>query len=121
VEEVFLVVDDEEMNRNLLKHSLERRFQKGHVIVAENGMEALNILRTIRVDVVISDIRMPRMTGTELFMVLQEDGDGCMPPFIFVSGGGSVEEEAIANTAKGFFLKPYRSNELCDAARRAMH
>jgi signal transduction histidine kinase/ActR/RegA family two-component response regulator len=62
----ILVVDDEKPFRELLQHWLR---QRGHsVLLADNGQEALALLRTnLRVDAIVTDLRMPVMTGMELF------------------------------------------------------
>jgi adenylate cyclase len=58
-----LVVDDNEMNRDMLSRRLERQ---GHqVLVAENGMRALELLRSARVDLILLDILMPELDGLQ--------------------------------------------------------
>lgn len=60
----ILVVDDEEEIRNTLARHFE--LEGYHVEVAENGKAALEILKKTRIEVVITDIKMPVMDGTEL-------------------------------------------------------
>jgi CheY-like chemotaxis protein len=59
-----LVVDDEDMVRNFMRRVLE---EEGYqVLVATNGDEALSILGTFAISLVVTDIKMPVMSGTDL-------------------------------------------------------
>lgn len=66
-----LIVDDEPVIRGLLENVLVSRGHK--VLTAENGVDALGILRVTAVDMVISDIQMPVMDGFELFSRLERE------------------------------------------------
>src|SRR3954464_3668536 len=63
-----LVVDDEEMVRHFMRRVLEEHGYQ--VLVAGNGEEALSIATTFAIDLVITDIRMPVMTGRQLGALL---------------------------------------------------
>ncbi len=81
-EENILVVDDEPDIREgiiLLNDIESRNFQS-----ASNGVEALELLKKHHFDVVVSDISMPKMPGTELIKKARELG--IETPFIFISG-----------------------------------
>ena len=60
----ILVVDDERLIRNVIREYLEN--EKYEVFEAENGFDALRVLETNRVDLIILGIMMPRMDGFEL-------------------------------------------------------
>ena len=67
----ILLVDDEQSQRIILRRVLER---EGHKIeTADNGKTALELLRSNKFDLVISDMRMPQMTGRNLLKVIKED------------------------------------------------
>jgi CheY-like chemotaxis protein len=66
---LILVVDDEKGPRRLIQRICE---QQGHkVVLAENGDEALQVLRTNRVDLLITDNDMPKLKGLELIGLVQ--------------------------------------------------
>jgi PAS domain S-box-containing protein len=60
----LLYVEDEEVTRNTFLRSLNRMF--GKVLTAENGLEGLKVFKQEKVDVILTDINMPEMTGLEL-------------------------------------------------------
>ena len=67
--ERILVVDDEELNRDLLQQMLEREGYQ--VAIAANGQEALALLRQETFHVVLTDLKMPGMTGVEAACTLK--------------------------------------------------
>ena len=84
----ILVVDDELGMRQFLTHLLQR---EGHVVrVAENGHEALDLLRAQPPDLIISDIRMPDMSGVDLLRTARE-----MLPEVEVIAPGTLDARAI--------------------------
>ncbi|HXI32835.1 MAG TPA: response regulator [Gemmatimonadales bacterium] len=78
----ILIAEDEEPLRRVAKRVLER---EGYtVLVATNGKEALDLIRARPVDLVISDLMMPQMTGLEFYHALR--GDRINVKFLFTSG-----------------------------------
>ena len=78
----ILIAEDEEPLRRVAKRVLER---EGYtVLVATNGKEALDLIRGRPVDLVISDLMMPQMTGLEFYHALR--GDRINVKFLFTSG-----------------------------------
>ncbi|MGA9393359.1 MAG: response regulator [Candidatus Sulfotelmatobacter sp.] len=96
---VALVVDDSMLIRYTVCRSLEERgFQ---VESATNGMEALQILKRIHPDVIVTDMQMPKMSGSELITALKENPETAKIPIIIVAGraSGFDEKEKRANFA----------------------
>lgn len=62
----ILIVDDEEMERQGLKTLIERRNLPVEILLARDGEEALAVLRSKKIDILITDVKMPRMNGLEL-------------------------------------------------------
>jgi len=81
--QTILIVDDESGLRALLRTILEEENYK--VFDAENGVTAIDILNKERIDMVISDIRMPNMDGIQLGIHCKENYPGM--PFALISGG----------------------------------
>jgi CheY-like chemotaxis protein len=96
---VALVVDDSMLIRYTVCRSLEER---GFVVEsATNGVEALQILERVHPDVIVTDMQMPRMSGSELITALKKNPDTAKIPIIIVAGraSGFDEKEKRANFA----------------------
>ena len=106
----ILVVDDEEGMREFLKVLLER---EGHqVTAASDGAEALRLAREEPVDLVISDLRMPKLDGVGLLSGLRELDPYL--PVIVITAYASVESavSAMKLGAYDYIIKPFKVDEL---------
>jgi len=117
----ILVTEDDRNLRRVLKAMLDREGYE--VAEARNGAEALDWIAAHPVDVVISDIRMPKMDGLSLFRKLREIRPGL--PVILVTAYGTIGDavEAIRSGAFDYISKPFDEAELLrvvgNAARTA--
>jgi len=113
---LVLVVDDDSRIRSYIKTILQSADLQ--VLEAGDGLEALEVFHTwrSRIDLVITDIRMPRMTGTDLAISLRSDCPAI--PLIFVSGEAAPAD--MNDPKKGFLFveKPFAPKELLAAASR---
>jgi PAS domain S-box-containing protein len=111
VEEMkILIVDDIELNLELLEAWLEGNGYE--VISAMNGVEALEILKTDSVDMIISDILMPKMDGYRLCRECKQSDALRKIPFIFYTAtytDKQDEEFALSLGADRFIVKPAES------------
>lgn len=114
----ILVIDDERSIRNTLKEILE--FEKFEVEVAEDGIEGLEKLEKGNFDVVLCDIKMPRMDGIEVLEKIQEKEPDTT--VVMISGHGTIDTavEAIKKGAYDFIAKPLDLNRLLITVRNAM-
>ncbi|RED51616.1 response regulator transcription factor [Aestuariispira insulae] len=109
----ILVVDDEEMIRDMLAAILE---SEGYVVFcAQNGEQALHLIQSEHPSLVICDVRMPKMDGTAFVQQLRENHpDLSYIPVIFLSGG--TDENAISsglkNGADDYLTKPVDASHL---------
>ncbi|MBW6497389.1 MAG: sigma-54 dependent transcriptional regulator [Bacteroidales bacterium] len=113
----ILVIDDERSIRNTLKEILE--YEKFEVDVAEDGFEGLEKIESSHFDVVLCDIKMPKMDGIEVLGKIQEkDPDATV---VMISGHGSIDTavEAIKKGAFDFISKPLDLNRLLITIRNA--
>jgi two-component system chemotaxis response regulator CheY len=118
-----LIVDDSPAMRHLLRRTLGMcHFELGRVVEASDGLEALDILREMRVGLLLLDVNMPKIDGVTLLKLLQQREDGVMTPTVIVSTDGSREriDAAIAAGAKGYVCKPFRPEELERAVAQAL-
>jgi CheY-like chemotaxis protein len=82
-----LVVDDSMLIRYTVCRFLEER---GFAVEsATNGVEALQVLARVQPDLIITDVKMPRMSGTELISALKSKPETAQIPIIIVAGRGS--------------------------------
>ncbi|MGC1374344.1 MAG: response regulator [Candidatus Sulfotelmatobacter sp.] len=119
---VALVVDDSMLIRYTVCRFLEER---GFTVEsATNGVEALQILERIRPDLIVTDMQMPKMTGSDLITVLKEKAETASIPIIIVAGraSGFDEEEKRADFAiyKDIDLQGQMEKAL-DAVMRKAH
>jgi len=100
-----LVVDDERSMRDFLKILLEKEGHK--VVTADNGEKALEILDNQSLDVVVSDIRMPGMTGIELLELIKKEFTDL--PVIMITAFASPDDAVLAmkNGAFDYISKPF--------------
>ncbi len=119
-QETIMLVEDEEAIRRTSQRVLERYGYR--VLTASNGLEALEIFRTVGsdVDLVVSDLMMPRLTGRQLFERLR--GEGHTPPFLFISGYAKDSLEDIHGLDGGiaFLNKPWTVAELVLRVREVL-
>jgi class 3 adenylate cyclase len=104
---VILAVDDLPENRDLVSRLLSK---VGHtVITAESGEEALELLETMGVDVVLLDLMMPGISGSEVLQRLKEDDRLRATPVIMISGRQDMDQivACIEAGADDYLLKPF--------------
>lgn len=114
----ILIVDDEKSIRDTLNEILE--YEGYEIEEAENGEVALSKIKKFNYDVVLCDIKMPKMDGIELLSKASEIAPEL--PFIMISGHGTMET-AIEATKKGafdFISKPPDLNKLLITVRNAV-
>jgi DNA-binding response OmpR family regulator len=102
-----LVVDDNEMNRDVLARHLERQ---GHgVAVAENGRQALEMVKTHSFDLVLLDILMPEMNGYQVLQRLKSDDTWRDIPVIMISALEDIDSvvRCIEIGAEDYLPKPF--------------
>ncbi len=103
----ILVIDDNEMNRNMLGRRLER---SGHrVSEAENGLEGLSMLKNGKFDLVLLDVLMPVMNGFETLQQIKDDPKLKHLPIIMISAMDEVDSavSCIEAGAEDYLPKPF--------------
>lgn len=112
------MVDDEKSIRKSIREILE--FEEFEVFEAEDGVSALETAVQGKFDVILSDIKMPRMDGMEFLKNLQEKSPDSV--FIVMSGHGTIETavEAVKKGAFDYLAKPIDLNRLLVSVRNAL-
>ncbi|OQX18890.1 MAG: Fis family transcriptional regulator [Desulfobulbaceae bacterium A2] len=114
---MILVVDDELSMRQFLQILLEK---EGHaVLTAENGAKALELLRQHDCELVISDIRMPGISGLELLATLKRERPNL--PVILITAFASPDDAvtAMKHDAFDYITKPFNVEEIVRVIRAA--
>jgi two-component system response regulator YesN len=115
----LLIADDEEMIRTGLSETIDWRALGFRVVgTVANGISALDFMDHEPVDVLLADIRMPRLSGLELARQLK--GNGSSVKVVILSGYDSFPyaREAIDHGVFSYILKPCKTAELQDVFRR---
>lgn len=113
-----LVIDDEKAIRRSIKEILE--FEKYEVDEAEDGVQGFSMAQKNNYDVILSDIKMPKMDGLELQNKLNENNIGSA--LIIMSGHGTIDTafDAVKKGAFDFLAKPIDLNRLLVTVRNAL-
>lgn len=104
----ILVTDDSRVMRQIVIRTLRQSGHGGHEILeAENGVQALEVVRSQAPNLILSDWNMPEMNGIDLLTSLRSSGSTI--PFGFVTSEGSDEMRTRATAAGAAFLiaKPF--------------
>ncbi len=106
----ILVVDDEEISLIMTQHILSTEYE---VVCASSGNEAIEVFSDEKPDLVLSDLRMPGMTGYELQNRIQEKNSERIP-FMFMTADydDETESKGFENGALDFIRKPFRADVL---------
>jgi DNA-binding NtrC family response regulator len=114
----ILVCDDEKAIRRSIKEILE--FEKHQVEEAEDGQIALNMAVKNNYDIILTDIKMPKLDGLELLNKLIENKIDAT--IIIMSGHGTIETavDAVKNGAYDYLAKPIDLNRLLVSVRNAL-
>jgi len=106
----ILIVDDEVDALDLMK---ELFTQHGYdTLTAQNGIEAMGVLRSQEPDILISDMQMPEMDGMELLDLAQKEYPDLAIMMITAHGTIETAVEAMKKGAKDYILKPLRFDEI---------
>ncbi len=113
----ILVVDDEDVNVHLLQSVLS---EQGHrIIVAKDGAESLEKVKTHNPDLILMDVMMPGMDGLEACRILKSDPETCMIPVIILTALNQEDDyiNAIDSNADDFMSKPFKQASLLARVR----
>ena len=110
-----MVVDDFSTMRRIIR-KIMKDLEFKEVIEAENGAEAFELLKTNKVDVIVSDWNMPTMTGLELLKKVRADERFKALPFLLVTAEAQKENiiEAIQAKVSNYVVKPFTPAALAE-------
>jgi DNA-binding NtrC family response regulator len=117
----ILYIDDEEINLRLFKATFRRDYD---ILIAKTANEGLEIISKNNVDLIITDQRMPEVTGVEFLAMVQKIYPQIPPGRLIISGYSDPEDIALAYKEYQlykFISKPWDQNELQEIIKKAMN
>ncbi len=117
-QKIILAVDDEPHMLRLLEISLKQAGYKP--VLARDGKEALQVIKTQTIDLVVSDLHMPGMSGLDLLRQIRQDNENL--PFMMVTAQGEIKTavEAMKLGATDYILRPFDLETLEIAIAKAL-
>jgi two-component system, chemotaxis family, chemotaxis protein CheY len=114
----ILIVDDSQTVRQQVTAALSPAGFE--VLEAENGLQALECLKTTTIAMVICDVNMPEMDGLELLDVVRSSGLKVVPPIVMLTSEGRADliERAKKAGAHGWLVKPIKGDQLLAVVRK---
>jgi CheY-like chemotaxis protein len=108
----ILIAEDERDIRDLVAFTL--RFAGHEVFTASNGEEAVDMAPKVNPDIILMDVRMPRMTGYEACKVMKQNPELKDIPIVFLSAKGQEAEiqQGLDAGAEEYLLKPFAPDQL---------
>ena len=108
----IVIAEDERDIRDLVAFTL--RFAGHEVTTASNGEEAVELAKKEKPDIILLDVRMPRMTGYDACRAIKKIPALVDTPVVFLSAKGQEEEieTGMAVGAEEYMLKPFAPDEL---------
>lgn len=115
----ILIVDDDELMLKSIRHSLVE--QGYNVLLAEDVSKALDILEDQKIDLIVSDIMMPNVSGLGLLNMLKEYYLDAIPVILMSSlDKGAIVANTLSLQANSFLSKPLDVNELLTCIRKIL-
>ena len=117
----ILIVDDFATMRKVIRNLLK---QSGYenIVEAEDGVNALKILKSQKIDFIVSDWNMPNKSGLELLKKVRADEDLKTLPFLMVTAE-ALQENVVAAVKAGvsnYIVKPFTSETLDEKIKKIM-
>jgi len=110
-----IIVEDEELARNLLKSFLTKIDSIELIAECENGFEGVKMINDLKPDLVFLDIQMPKITGFEMLELLEHK-----PQIIFATAYDQFALKAFDYNAADYLLKPYSQDRLKEAVDKVI-
>lgn len=109
-----IIIEDEELGRELIKNYLKDRDDIEIIAECENGFEGIKTIQEMNPDLVFLDIQMPKLNGFEMLEILDE-----RPEIIFTTAYNQYAIQAFELNAIDYLLKPFSKERLLDALDKA--
>ncbi|MBN1598502.1 MAG: LytTR family transcriptional regulator DNA-binding domain-containing protein [Bacteroidales bacterium] len=111
-----IIIEDEELGRELIKNYLKDRNEIEIVYECENGFEGAKAIQEQKPDLVFLDIQMPKLNGFEMLEILDNK-----PEIIFTTAYNQYAIQAFELNAIDYLLKPFSKERLLGALEKAVN
>lgn len=115
----LLIIDDDEKIRYSLKRIIEEEEKELEIYMASNGEEGLEVFKTEKIDIVITDIVMGKINGIEVLERIKEQNSDAIVIMITGKGSETTVLEAIKKGAYDYFSKPFEYSVFFKTLRNA--
>jgi two-component system, chemotaxis family, chemotaxis protein CheY len=117
----ILVVDDFATMRKVLRNLLKRGGYE-NIVEAADGLSALQIIKTQKIDFIISDWHMPNMSGLDLLKTVRADKEVSDTPFLMVTAETTPERmiSAVKAGVSSYMIKPFTAEILSEKIAKIM-
>ena len=112
-----LICDDEPSLRELIRISLDGPYE---FVEADDGEESLELARSVRPDVVILDMMMPRRTGLEVLNALRQEEEFADTRVIVLTAQPATREQALRAGADIVMVKPFEPEQIAAAVQEVL-
>jgi len=112
-----LICDDEPSLRELVRISLDGPYR---FVEADDGETSLELARSVRPDVVILDMMMPRGSGLEVLNAIRQEKDLADTPVIVLTAQPETREQALQAGADVVMVKPFEPEEIAAAVEEVL-
>ncbi|MBB6673822.1 response regulator transcription factor [Cohnella nanjingensis] len=116
----ILIVDDEKIEREGIRYYIRKYGLPFHVTEAENGKKALSVLQTEKIDILITDIKMPFMDGLQLAAKVRESDRSIKIVILSAYGEFDYAQRALPLQIAHYILKPVEPDEFLDVINRVI-
>jgi two-component system, chemotaxis family, chemotaxis protein CheY len=117
----ILVVDDFATMRKVVRNLL-KQIGYENIIEAEDGVSALKILKSQKIDFIVSDWNMPNMSGLDLLKIVRADSELGATPFLMVTAE-ALQDNVVAAVRAGvsnYIVKPFTAETLNGKIQKIM-
>ena len=118
-----LIIDDSPAMRQFIRRSLSLSgLAFTECVEANNGQEALDLLRQSSIDVILCDVNMPQMDGEQLLEHIERDAQLRSIPVLVISADATAPrvQRMLGLGAQGYLLKPFSPELLRDELKRLL-
>lgn len=112
-----LICDDEPSLRELIRVSLDGPYE---FVEADDGEESLELARSVRPDVMILDMMMPRRSGLEVLNTLRQEGELADTRVIVLTAQPGTREQALRAGADVVMVKPFEPEQIAAAVQEVL-
>ena len=115
----ILVVDDFQTMRRIVRGVL-KDIGFTNIVEADNGVKAVEVLKSEKIDFIVSDWNMPEMSGIDLLKTVRSTDAWKDLPFLMVTAEGKSEQvlEAVKNRVNNYVIKPFTPATLEEKIRK---